>query len=271
MAITPYEQLDAVAAEVASHARAVLGDDLVGAYVEGSFALGAGDLHSDVDFIVVMRTALTPSGEQQLRAFHRELPTRSEHWAQHVEGSYALLEDLLDPAGVGRQWLFIDHGHQEMTWDKHGNDMVHRWVLREHGLVLCGPAPEFVVAPVRADDLRAEARRELPELSAGLRGWLDYDIAWCQRYLVINYCRVLCTLVTGTVASKQQALKWAARTLDPSWRPLLEQVIADRSRGFDRDDRPRPGALDASFAFEAYAVDWGEFLDITSVWIGPDH
>lgn len=256
MAITPYEQLDAVTAEIASHARAVLGEDMVGAYVEGSFALGAGDLHSDVDFIVVMRTAITPSREQALRAFHRELPTRPEHWAQHVEGSYALLDDLLDPAGVGRQWLFIDHGHQEMTWDTHGNDMVHRWVLREHGLVLWGPAPDSVVAPVQAANLRAEARRELPELGAGLRSWLDYDIAWCQRYLVINYCRVLFTLANATVASKQQALEWAARTLDPSWRPLLEQTIAERSRGFDRADPPRPGALDASFAFEAYALAW---------------
>jgi hypothetical protein len=81
-----------------------------------------------------MKTPLDPHREGRLRTVHRELPTRQEHWAQHVEGSYALLGDLLDPTRIGREWLFIDHGQREMTWDIHGNDMVHRWVLREHGI-----------------------------------------------------------------------------------------------------------------------------------------
>lgn len=254
MPLTPYPQLDGVLAQIADQARDVIGADLVGVYVEGSFALGAGDMYSDVDFFVVMKTAWTPSREQRVRAFHRELPTRSEHWAQHVEGSYALLADLLDPAGIGRQWLFIDHGHREMTWDTHGNDAVHRWVLREHGLVVSAPPPADVVASVAAGDLQAEARRDLPGLLAALLGWLDLDVAWCQRYVVITYCRVLVTLVTATVLSKRQALEWAIQTLDPTWRALLAQTLADRSRGFDPADPPRPGAVDAALAFASYAL-----------------
>jgi predicted nucleotidyltransferase len=140
MTLTPYADLDRVVTEIAGHAADVLGDDFVGAYIEGSFALGAGDPYSDVDFIVVMKTPLVHDLEGRLRAFHRELPTRQEHWAQHVEGSYALLDDLLDPTRTGREWPFIDHGQRELTWDTHGNDMVHRWVLREHGIVVAGPS-----------------------------------------------------------------------------------------------------------------------------------
>jgi hypothetical protein len=58
------------------------------------------------------------------------------------------------------------------------------------------------------------------------------------------------------VASKRQALEWAARTLDPAWRPLLAHTLADRARGLDPADPPRPGALEASFAFASYALGW---------------
>jgi hypothetical protein len=43
MTLTLYPELDSVLSEVADHASDVLGDDMVGAYLEGSFALGAGD------------------------------------------------------------------------------------------------------------------------------------------------------------------------------------------------------------------------------------
>jgi hypothetical protein len=142
-----------------------------------------------------------------------------------------------------------------MAWDPHGNDAVHRWVLREQGLVLAGPLPASFVAPVSAEELRAEMRRELPQLQRLSDEWLDYDIGWCQRYLVINFCRELFTLATGTVSSKRAALDWAAETLGPRWRPLIAQVIADRA-AWDPDERPPAGSVAASKAFAAYALEW---------------
>ena len=67
MMLTLYPELDSVLSEVADHASDVLGDDMVGAYLEGSFALGAGDPCSDVDFIVVMKAPLDPHREGRLR------------------------------------------------------------------------------------------------------------------------------------------------------------------------------------------------------------
>lgn len=256
MLLTSYPGLDAVVTEIAERAAAVLGAGFVGAYVEGSFALGAGDEHSDVDFFVVLRGTLNAVQEERLRALHRELPTRTEHWARHVEGSYALLADLLDTSGTARPWLFIDHGHREMTWDTHGNDMVHRWVLHEHGLRIAGPPAADVVAPVSAEQLRTEARRDMLTLRADILDWCTLDVAWCQRYLVLTNCRVLFTLATGTVGSKAGALHWAADALDPQWQGLITATLADRTRGWDPQEPPSPGALEASLAFSTYAVEW---------------
>ncbi|KOU64987.1 hypothetical protein ADK57_19820 [Streptomyces sp. MMG1533] len=49
---TPYGELDALPADFTGSVREILGDTFVGACLQGSFALGAGDLHSDCDFVI---------------------------------------------------------------------------------------------------------------------------------------------------------------------------------------------------------------------------
>jgi hypothetical protein len=40
--------------------------------------------------------------------------------------------------------------------------------------------------------------------------------------------------------------------------PLLDQVIEDRARGLDPADPPRPGSIDAMYAFAAYAESFAD-------------
>src|SRR5215213_624824 len=51
---TPYADLDALLAELLVKWEQILGENLVAAYVQGSFALGAGDQFSDCDWIVAL-------------------------------------------------------------------------------------------------------------------------------------------------------------------------------------------------------------------------
>ena len=88
-----------------------------------------------------------------------------------------------------------------------------------------------------------------------LATWVDIDtIAWGQRYAVVTACRILYTLHTAEVTSKPGALKWALRTLEPRWRPLLAQVRDECGLGWDPDRPPRAGEADAARAFVVYAV-----------------
>jgi hypothetical protein len=125
--------------EVVGRVKAILGENFVGAYITGSFALGAGDLHSDCDFLVVTAVRVDADQEQALRGLHDELPTRPEHWAQHLEGSYAPKRDLQTLAGLGEPWLYIDHGwladksglvRTAMTVRLPGGDREHQAVAR---------------------------------------------------------------------------------------------------------------------------------------------
>jgi len=150
-------------------------------------------------------------------------------------------------------WLFCDHGHRELVWDTHCNSLHTRWILRNHGITVAGPPITSLVDEVPPQPMRDAMRTMLPGLMDDLKTWARFDTAWSQRYAVTAYCRALFTLHTGEVASKRGALEWARDHLDPRWRPLLTQVIEDRSRGLDPADPPRPGSLEAMYAFAAYA------------------
>ncbi|GAA1918339.1 aminoglycoside adenylyltransferase domain-containing protein [Nocardioides hwasunensis] len=252
---TRYAELNGVLHDLVTAARAVLGESFVGAYLQGSFALGAGDVHSDCDFLVVVHERPDAEQESALRGLHRDLPHRPEFWSRHLEGSYAVADDLRSVAGLGREWLYVDHGWDEMSWSAHCNQPWTRWVLRERGITLLGPCPAELVDPVPPEVLREHARAGLATITADVLGWCPSQVAWCQRYLVVQASRSLYTVRTAEVASKRDALRWAMMHADPRWRPLLQQVLADRELGWDPDAPPRPGSLSAAREFAAYVAE----------------
>ena len=257
---TPYPDLDALLADWLAAVRSILGDSFVGAYIQGSFALGAGDRHSDCDWIVACTALPSGDAEAALRALHDELPTRDHPWALELEGSYADVATLRSIDGMGVPWLFNDHGTRTLAWDTHCNTAHARWILRERGIHLAGPPIATLVDPVPAGVLRDSMLVELPTVLAGIEAWAPLHVAWTQRYIVSTYCRTLYTIATDEVTSKRDALLWAMDRLDPRWRPLLEQVAADRAVGWDPEDPPRPGSLEAARAFGAYAEAIGPAL-----------
>ena len=257
MVPTPYHELNALLDEIAASGRTVFDHGLVGVYLQGSFAVGDADLHSDCDFLVVVREPPDPAQERAVRALHDEIPTREGHWTHHLEGSYAVAADLASLDRLGRRWLYVDHGRRDMEWSSHCNTEVARWSLRERGVTVAGPQPSTVVAPVPADVMRARMRADVETLERDIAGWAPAGAAWSHRYLVSNHCRVLYSLVTGEVAL--QACHPAVGPdahLDPAWRGPLQQAIDDRTRGFDPDDPPRRGQAEESARFADYARSW---------------
>lgn len=250
---TPYPELNEVLRSLVADIQAILGPWFVGAYLQGSFALGDSDLHSDCDFLVVVKNEPTPEQLGRLVLLHDDLPTRDGHWTRHLEGSYAPAREIRDLSGLGREWWYVDHGWRCLQRSTHCNSEVVRWTLRERGITVDGPPPATLISRVPPEALRARMRATLPTLVPDLLSWASLEIAWCQRYLVATACRMLFTLATAEVTSKRKALDWALTRLDPTWERLLRQVLEDRQLGFAADQRPRPGAVEQSLAFVTYA------------------
>jgi hypothetical protein len=208
-------------------ARSVLAENFVGAYLQGSFAVGDADEHSDVDFIVVIERELTEVEQRELQALQERLFALPTTWAQHLEGSYVPREQLRRLDSERRPWFYFDNGFTEPAWDNHDNTAVVRWSLREYGIVLQGPDPKELVDPVSSDELRADALWAIGEWEA----WIPTLERWSARLQpdsVIAYCRMLQTVETGQLRSKPESAEWALGFVDPEWRALIEASRAER-------------------------------------------
>jgi len=226
---TGIDELDGVLAELVDTAHDVIGADLVGVYLQGSFALGGADRESDCDFLVVTSAPVEDTRLAALRLFHGELPHRRGYWNQHLEGSYPLAADLTDLGALGRPWPYVDHGSDQVVLDAHCNTEVMRWTLHEHGLTVCGPSPRRLLGPVPVEAMRSGAKRDMRQAVEGWQRRRRWD-AWLQRYAVVTMPRMLRTQVVGDVVSKPAAVAWALEVLNPQWWPLLQTALAERGR-----------------------------------------
>ncbi|MEO8114540.1 MAG: aminoglycoside adenylyltransferase domain-containing protein [Phenylobacterium sp.] len=274
---TPFADLNIVLAHLLDQARGLLSDNFVGAYLQGSFAVGDADQNSDCDFIIVTHRDITPAELPAFQAMHatiHELPYLP--WRQRLEGSYAPAailrrwsESPRDPPGEPRaaDWAdpgtsgsppraypfhYLDHAAKTLVRSEHDNTQVVRWSLREKGVVLAGPDPRELVDSVPPAALRAEVRETMVRcLALGLPMPM---IAW-QAFWVGLYCRMLHTLATGAVASKRAGTAWALGALDPAWRGLIGRAQAARDSDHHLIMAPAdPPEMAATRDFARYAL-----------------
>ena len=229
---TPYADLNGVLVELTAGVRQILAANFVGAYLVGSFAVGDADMHSDVDFVVVIETQLTKDQQSALQALHERLFALDVPWAQHLEGSYIPRDVLRSVEHERTQLFYFDNGSTKPAWDDHCNTAVVRWSLREHGIVLAGPDPIALVEPVAPEALRGEALLAAPEYASWSRE--PGMSRWKQPYLVLSLCRVLRTIDSGRVVSKREAGEWAIGALDPAWADLIQAALDDRPDPWQR-------------------------------------
>src|SRR5438876_11024144 len=85
---TAFGDLNQLLVELVDGVRVVLGDNFCGAYLQGSFAVGDADEHSDVDFIVVTKGEVTPGQQAELEVLHQRLYALPTSWGQHLDGLY---------------------------------------------------------------------------------------------------------------------------------------------------------------------------------------
>lgn len=252
---TVFPELNAVLRELVASQRTILAENFCGAYLQGSFAVGDADVHSDVDFVGVTHDEISAAQSAALQDMHKRLYALDVPWAQHLEGSYAPKDGWrrVDPSRS--PYLYLDNGSTELIWHNHCNTAVVRWSLREHGVVLAGPDPKSLVEPVSANQLRREVLTAMHEWADWAKGPSRMSRRE-QDVLVLSFCRILHTLEIGRVTSKRAAGKWALGALDPEWVSLTQRALDDRPDPWVRVHRPAdPQVVDRTLAFIDYAFD----------------
>ena len=222
---TPYPELNDILQELVESQQAILGDNFVGAYLQGSFAVGDFDIYSDVDFIVVSEEELSDEQVDALQVMHERIYTLESPWAQHLEGSYFPKDILKDHARCGEDLWYLDHGARSLIQSDHCNTIVVRWVVREKGVALAGPPPQSLVDPISADRLRSDIFAVINDWGQKILGDpTPFNNRFYQGFIVLNYCRMLHDLHTGTNESKRAGAEWAKAHFAPSWSGLIDRA-----------------------------------------------
>ncbi|OXM50660.1 nucleotidyltransferase [Amycolatopsis thailandensis] len=202
--------------------------DVLGLYLYGSAAAGGLKPDSDVDLLLVTRRSL---GEPE-RAALVSLLSRLSGWRGHV-GRF--------PDAVGRrpieltglvagderhrrdfqygEWLREDFAQGRLPEPADDPDVVILAATAHSAhRVLRGPALADVVDPVPPDLLRSAALGVVPDLVSEVEG--------DERNVLLTLARVVVTVETGGIVSKDVAAATVAPALDGADRVLLERARA---------------------------------------------
>jgi hypothetical protein len=247
---TDHPDVDALLSLLSSEVQNALDAQLVGLYLHGSLAGGGFEPgRSDVDVLAVTEGELDRGRLAALEAAHTRLQASDNPWVARLEVSYIPRDALwrYDPHHSVHPALRMD-GTFDM--DGHGSDWVlQRHVIRERGVVLFGPKPRTLIAPISAEQIRWAARETLrewwvPQLVDHSRLRSDEY----QAYAVLTMCRALYTVQHADVAPKAVAARWAQAALGEPWSALVARALAWRHG--DRLD-----ALDETLALIRYTLE----------------
>lgn len=233
--------------------REALPGNFVGAYLTGSLALGCFDPRtSDVDVLVITESPVSDAEFAALKALHERIPLETDGLRPEYEVFY-IDRPTIRRFAPGQQHVKAEPGYG-LFWAEHRPSwVIERWTAREHGVTLAGPDPKTLIDPVSEDEIRRAAASELRKRRAnweeGVWPLADLGHRGSQGYEIETACRVLCTVETGAITSKPDALAWARGALPEEWHSLLdfaEQYRKDRTQDMTQ--------VDEVLAFVRYAV-----------------
>jgi hypothetical protein len=237
--------INALLRQLLDGTQSILGEQLLGLYLSGSLALGDFDPNSsDIDFVAVLSRPLDAVTVAALTQVHATLRTgttgasgggggRSEGSprAPRLEGFYVPLAAVRQPAPPhAQQDVFVagwtSCGMRRLRWDW----VIECYVVREHGVVLDGPPPATLIAPISREELMASVRATLvDDWSQQVESpeWMlpRYE----QAFVILTMCRAWYVLTGGPYVSKPEAARWAQQHLPPEWAPLIERALAWRA------------------------------------------
>lgn len=254
---TPYHDLNRVLRELVSDICMALRDDFVGAYLQGSFAVGDFDLHSDVDFVVAIQRDLTHAQVTALQEVHGRIHDSNCRWAKHLEGSYFPMKTIAAPPRRDDRLWYIDNGARSLARSNHCNTLLVRFVVREQGITLAGPSPRTLLEPIPTDALRIEIHETLNRW--GQEILVDpnlIDNRFYQAFAVLSYCRMLHDLYRGQAGSKLAGAEWMLYTgRAKEWSGLIERSWARRSNPANWVGLPAdPVDFEATLVFIRYVI-----------------
>ena len=232
--------------ELVAGIQSVLGTDLVGLYLYGSYVTGGFDVGvSDLDLVAV--TSEDPeridlAGPDRM---HADLAAARPEWADRIEVVYIGRQALASFRTSRGRLAVISPGEPFHLRDERPAAWLQNWYLvRETGVALSGPPAAEVVPAVSWVEFVGATRRYAEELASRP---LDDTSPGSLAYTVLTICRALFTVRAQALGSKQEAAAWVRQRM-PEWDGLIAAALRCRlTRGTVGFNEASTRAAAASF------------------------
>jgi predicted nucleotidyltransferase len=219
--------------------RAVLGPELVGAYLHGSAALGGLGPHSDIDILAVSKRGTTREEKRQLVDHLLAVSRRPRPVELTIVVETEIRPWRYPPAfdfQYGDWWRDSFERGQLEPWPSATSpdlaSLVTMVLLGDRPLV--GPPPAQVFDPVPRSDY-------VDALVYGIGGLL-HDLDADTRNIVLTLARIWSAIEAGATHSKAEAAEWALPRLSEEHRQVLARAraihLGEEHDGWD-DIRPQ--------------------------------
>ena len=185
-----------------------LGEKLFGVYLYGALAFPDAGPVSDIDFHVILNSALDNQEKALIEELHATLTHDFPPLGGELDGYYILLHDTRQRTPPQDQ---LRDGLHDVSWALH---CAH--IRRGRCIVLHGPDPLEVYPEVTWSELEHALTRELDFIVENLNLY--------PAYCVLNLCRLMYSYKTrDVVVSKRFSAQWTSDEF-PEWITLIESA-----------------------------------------------
>ena len=222
------QEISQLLSDIITECTVWLGDNLVGVYLHGSLAMGSFNPDaSDIDFLVVTNTTLSPKERKELAQAMIRLAEKAP--PKGLEMSVIARGELLDfkhptpfEFHFSNDWR---ERYQNDTFDYAQENLVdgdlaaHLTIIKARGIALYGQPIDAVFPDIPKQhyiaSILADAREILEDMGSN------------PVYNALNLCRVRAFLEAGLITSKREGGEWALQHATPFQASIIQQALAE--------------------------------------------
>lgn len=223
---TSYPHINTLINELFLRIQKVLGDKLVGFYLEGSLVLGDFDEKvSDIDLLAALSSDVNNNELDQLRQMHADFVKKYKKWNDRIEVCYISTDALKNVKSHSSPIVNISPGEPIHRLESSKKWIMNWYLTREKSVTLFGLPPKDIIEPISKEEYIQSVKDHMSLWNEWVK---NMHKRYAQAaYTILTMCRALYAYRNGDQVSKIQAALWTQRQL-PEWLDLIQRAIVWR-------------------------------------------
>ena len=223
MAVTQYSNINELIDQLLLRMKSILGEKLVGLYLEGSLIIGDFDPNiSDIDLVAALSADIDDRKFEALQKMHQDFATAHQEWDDRIEVCYITVDALKTVKSRTTMIVNISPGEPFHRVESNKEWLMNWYITRERSKTLFGPEPKTIIEAISKEEF-------IHAVQEHAKKWTEYikDTEHArkkQAYAILTMCRALYAYKNGDQVSKKRAALWVQKQL-PEWSSLIQNAL----------------------------------------------